>query len=456
MNKEKFIKELSKKLSILNEEERNDIINEYIDMIDEKVKHGKTEEEAVKDFGNLDDLAKEIISTYKVNPNYHKNETFSNVEKVISDGAKKLTDFTNDIIDNVKEGDLNLQKIFEIAISIFILLIVFAVLRVPFFVISEIGEAFIDSTEIFGFSVLGGIWKALSYVLYYGICILLLVTFIKRYNPKEDKKIDTKENNSNKTKAEGKKKASISNKKQTRVSKSNSVAETLSTIILLFVKIWVCILFLCPLLMIDIALVIALCVTIYLIIKGVTFYGILILLMGCLIIAGYLSKIIFNGLFKNKKIYLYPFVIGFILVVLGGLFTFDYFADFTVYKTVPDDYVLETKTYMINVTEKTFINQNSEYQIDNNLKDNQVRIEVSYYPDAMELNDKYITYRCEEGNCLNIIHDVKEKESFRLGDIFEEHIIQTLKKKEVYDYNHLTDLDVTVYVNENTKDLVWN
>ena len=43
MTKKRFLKLLEEKLIILNEEERNDIINEYIDMIDEKVKHGKTE-----------------------------------------------------------------------------------------------------------------------------------------------------------------------------------------------------------------------------------------------------------------------------------------------------------------------------------------------------------------------------------------------------------------------------
>ena len=41
MTKDKFLRELEKKLSILSEEERKDTINEYRDIIEEKVKHGK-------------------------------------------------------------------------------------------------------------------------------------------------------------------------------------------------------------------------------------------------------------------------------------------------------------------------------------------------------------------------------------------------------------------------------
>ena len=53
MNKEEFLQKLEKELSILNNKERQDIIEEYKDTIEEKVKHGQTEEDAVRDFGNI-------------------------------------------------------------------------------------------------------------------------------------------------------------------------------------------------------------------------------------------------------------------------------------------------------------------------------------------------------------------------------------------------------------------
>ena len=58
MNKKKFIKKLKNNLSILEENEINDIIDEYSDIIDEKIKNGKSEEEAINDFGNINELSK--------------------------------------------------------------------------------------------------------------------------------------------------------------------------------------------------------------------------------------------------------------------------------------------------------------------------------------------------------------------------------------------------------------
>ena len=72
MNKDEFLEELEKKLSILNEKERQDIIDEYKDTISEKIKHGQTEEEAVSDFGDLDELVSEILDAYKINPKYNQ------------------------------------------------------------------------------------------------------------------------------------------------------------------------------------------------------------------------------------------------------------------------------------------------------------------------------------------------------------------------------------------------
>ena len=66
MNKEKFLEELEKRLIILDETEKQDILNEYKDIINEKVKHGKTEEEAIADFGSIDELVKKFLVHIKL------------------------------------------------------------------------------------------------------------------------------------------------------------------------------------------------------------------------------------------------------------------------------------------------------------------------------------------------------------------------------------------------------
>ena len=70
MNKEDFLNRLKSKLSILDNDEVSDILSEYIEHIDEKVKDGSSEEDAIKEFGNIDELARDILSAYKINGDY--------------------------------------------------------------------------------------------------------------------------------------------------------------------------------------------------------------------------------------------------------------------------------------------------------------------------------------------------------------------------------------------------
>ena len=95
MNKERFLKELEKRLSILVEKEKQDIINEYKDTIEEKI---KKELEAVNDFGDIDELAASILSAYKINSNYNKESDFKRFindgENIIKEGADKLASAT--------------------------------------------------------------------------------------------------------------------------------------------------------------------------------------------------------------------------------------------------------------------------------------------------------------------------------------------------------------------------
>ena len=55
MTKDEFLRLLDRKLDVINERERRDIIDEYRTHIEMKMKEGKSEEEAIEDFGNIDD-----------------------------------------------------------------------------------------------------------------------------------------------------------------------------------------------------------------------------------------------------------------------------------------------------------------------------------------------------------------------------------------------------------------
>ena len=57
MNKDEFLNELKSYLSILEDEEQADILEEYTQHIDMKISTGLSEAEAIRDFGNVSELA---------------------------------------------------------------------------------------------------------------------------------------------------------------------------------------------------------------------------------------------------------------------------------------------------------------------------------------------------------------------------------------------------------------
>ncbi len=70
MNKETFLEELRGCLHVLEDQEQEDILEEYAQHIDMKRQKGLSEEEAIKDFGPVKELAAEILEAYHVKPEF--------------------------------------------------------------------------------------------------------------------------------------------------------------------------------------------------------------------------------------------------------------------------------------------------------------------------------------------------------------------------------------------------
>ena len=82
MTKKQFLKKLKENLVSLNEEEQERILKQYEELIDEKIKDGKKEKEAVKDFGDVVELAKSLIKEYE-QKNYKENDIIGNFSKKV-------------------------------------------------------------------------------------------------------------------------------------------------------------------------------------------------------------------------------------------------------------------------------------------------------------------------------------------------------------------------------------
>ncbi len=75
MNKETFLEELRGYLRILEDQEQEDILEEYAQHIDMKLQKGLSEEEAIRDFGPMRQLAAEILEAYHVKPEFDKKSS---------------------------------------------------------------------------------------------------------------------------------------------------------------------------------------------------------------------------------------------------------------------------------------------------------------------------------------------------------------------------------------------
>lgn len=139
MNKQEFLKELKQKLSLINENEKDDILMEYGSYIDDKVSSGVSEEDAVAGFGDIDELSKDILDAYKINTDKMDDPVSSRADQTIDKVYQKAESTLN------KLGNLSLNDIFHILFDAFILLVLIAFGK---FVIVDILCQFILSISI--------------------------------------------------------------------------------------------------------------------------------------------------------------------------------------------------------------------------------------------------------------------------------------------------------------------
>ena len=95
MNKEEFLTKLRKKLSILEDSEIEDIVSEYEGYIEEKVGSGLTEEEAVKELGDFDEIVNDLLAAYKVKVPSNEEGGFTKFINYLGDGLDNLMDSLN-------------------------------------------------------------------------------------------------------------------------------------------------------------------------------------------------------------------------------------------------------------------------------------------------------------------------------------------------------------------------
>jgi len=178
---EAFDKEIAS-VDRITDSERQDILTEYTDTINEKVKQGQTEEEAVKDFGNIDDLVKEILMAYKINPDFDEKDEVQD-DNILKQSASVIADFSRNLANRFKNANnnINLSFIIELVIRIFVVLILLLILSGVVTMFGDIGSSLINNMiNPFG-AIINVFWKIFLVILFVVLTVLLIIAMFKRY-----------------------------------------------------------------------------------------------------------------------------------------------------------------------------------------------------------------------------------------------------------------------------------
>lgn len=464
MNKEKFLTELGKRLSILNEKEKQDIINEYKDTIEEKIKHGQKEADAVKDFGDMDELVDEILSAYKIDPKYNKEtdlkKIISDSEKLIKEGADKLATETRKLADNFKNNqDINLSLVFEILIKVFICLILIGMIRIPFTLFIHLGNSIFETLFSPIDSVVKALWFVFLGVIYTITIILIITSMFKQYFKNNNEK--TLKSNKNKVN-------NIYEKDKKDNQDIKKSGQTLTSILMIVVKVWIIIFVVIPLVFASSGFIGATLVSIYYWIQGIDLLGLTLLLSGISLIFIWFTKIITNVLQEKKALSIYLLISGIALSIAGGFLFANMIMSIEYLNVIPEDYNLNTFENTYTTDKKVYIeshhNSNIVKKEDELMEDNTFKINAHYsqtiYDFKINQTDNYMFNEedCEENdlcgryNYFSIYPE--EKDEIKIAKMNYKILINDLKNKKIHNYSKLYTPEIEITANSKTLNLI--
>ena len=176
MLKKEFLDSLSDKLSLINDKEREDILLEYGTYIDDKIASGVDEQEAVAGFGDIDQLAKEILEAYKIN---------TDTMDPLSTKADKTMDKIYEKAENIlsKLGHFSMNDIFHILFDSIVLILILLIGKVILVDIMCNMVLSLLFTLFTGFYGITNFLLSLCKILYLCLCIYFFITIMtKRIN----------------------------------------------------------------------------------------------------------------------------------------------------------------------------------------------------------------------------------------------------------------------------------
>lgn len=175
MNKTEFLTLLEQRLMVLNDDERADLLSEYEQHIEMKVVSGLSEEEVIADFGDPEELIKELLDAYHLNTSYQPSG--NTLTARITYSIKNSAHFISSMFDALFH--YNLRDLFRLCLQVcflifFLSIIWFGgafVLQLLYATVGQfwVGRVLFDVLQIFA-------WLA-----FIALTIYMMIFFIRRY-----------------------------------------------------------------------------------------------------------------------------------------------------------------------------------------------------------------------------------------------------------------------------------
>lgn len=398
MTKKQFLKKLKENLVSLNEEEQERILKQYEELIDEKIKDGKKEKESVKDFGDVVELAKSLIKEYE-QKNYKEND-------IIGNFSKKVFNYGERFFELLSEKDT--KELIKILIEIVIVIFLISLCHIPVSILEELGKSvfYILSSPVN--HIFYVIWKVVLELAYLALSILAFGKFIgRRYfneeSPKKEEKVLKKE-------------------------KHNNIGLSLIKLAVIFFKfLAIMVLFGISMYLMGMGLILGICL--YLIIHGVTYFGLYLVMVSLFILGIIFFKLLFDFVldhkFRGSKI-LVSLISCFIFLGFGCALATNEVANTSFINQNPPNLKMETLNEEIPFTNNIILVGNiSDYVIDNNI--NNIVVMYNYYPIGTKMSTK-ITKE-ENEVYLNYKYD-----EIKISKELINQMLLDLKEKKIYNY----------------------
>ncbi len=455
MNKEEFLKKLRKRLEVLEDSEIEDILSEYEGFIDEKVSKGLTEEQAVKELGNFNEIVDDLLAAYKVKRTSGEENIFNKVINKISDAIDLFMESLNN-----KSG----KDIVKVLIEIILILFLICLLKIPFAMIRDLGSSiFFELTFPIG-NIFSSIWAFIIEISYIIVAVIFFIkTFEKRYfkditenivNKREEKPDSSK---SAKIKKEKATKTEVKKENKTIVEPTNHSFFYYMNEICIYILKFLVLIFLIGIICYLIGISVALGFMIYLIVNGVHYFGILLLIIALFLGGTLFLELCINFLFNkhNKAVLVVSKIIS--IIIFTGIGLTMSAVEIAETEIIYDRDNLEIKeiTKEIPMTDDILIYNYDQVIIDNNLNDKikivykypdyynnlDLSIELFHYNKAYYLGTNIHYFRWNKKILNNFINNLKDKKIYANDYHVEKIIYISEKNYEQIEKNHNKEYD---------------